>query len=81
MHCHDPQGVSAPWAPPLLHCGRQLLRTYPVDEDQHTTGHRLARIARVCLRGPEAAPDASVICNRIVDASAAGFNLRDNSTT
>jgi len=70
MYFHASQDALTHRASPLLDCGRQLLRTVPVDEDQQATGYRLARIATVCLWGAEAAQDASLICNRIVDASA-----------
>jgi hypothetical protein len=73
MHFRSPTDMPVHWDPVLVDCGRQLLRTFAVDQDQQGAGYRLARIATICLRGPEAGSDASLICNRIVDASGTGF--------
>ncbi|HYN79711.1 MAG TPA: hypothetical protein VES73_18170 [Lamprocystis sp. (in: g-proteobacteria)] len=73
MHFHRPKDDSVYRDPSLLDCGRQLLRNYPVDQEKPAIGYRLAKIARVCLQGTEAIPDALLLCNRVGDAVAAGF--------
>lgn len=70
-HLGPRKAPPADWDPSLLDCGRELLRTYPADQINQSAGYVLAKIARVCLRGLGAAPDAGLVCRWIADASSA----------
>jgi hypothetical protein len=69
------------WDPSLLDCGRELLRTYPADQINHSAGYQLAKIARVCLRGLGAAPDAGLVCLWIADGSSAHSRFLDDKNS
>jgi hypothetical protein len=53
-------------------CGRELLRSYPLDQFLQMTDYELADIAKVCLRGNQAAADAERVCRRLLDANHEG---------
>ena len=69
MHFHGQSDNQSRMDASILDCGRQLLRSYPLDQLQHITDYRLAAIAKICLRGDDAAEDSALICRRIADAS------------
>jgi hypothetical protein len=67
-HLTPRQRVADDIEPALVRCGVELLKTIPLTESNDRTDHYLARIAKRCLQGAEAAEDVGALCDRLLDA-------------